>query len=119
MAVNQEPYGGGDLIQGFISAGVFTTRQYSASKVDWFLDLKIRPLNSGKMGAAGIKRNVKSSMGNSYRVGGISKAGIRELEWGGLLEINSLTLTLDSLADYSNELKLSDVVLMAIGRIRL
>lgn len=96
LNVSKGPYGGGDWIRGgfFGGLGGFFSLEEPNSRIDWFGDFTITPLNIGRMGYDGGFKQVESAMGWRLGLGGYLWAPADEIQYGGMFQLGDERQTL-------------------------
>ncbi len=96
MAVNNESYGGGDLVRGALLAGTGGQTNIASTYIFWFADLALQPLALGQMGVRGTMRSIASAMGWELTLGGTLAGRADAIKWGAYIRTGSQTYVLDN-----------------------
>jgi hypothetical protein len=94
--VSKGLYGGGDWIRGGFFGGVggFFNVGEPSSRIDWFGDFTITPLNIGRVGYEGAFKQVESAMGWRLELGGFLWSPPEDIQYGGMFQLSDERLTL-------------------------
>ncbi len=94
--VSKGLYGGGDWIRGGLFGGVggFFNVGEPSSRIDWFGDFTLTPLNIGRVGYEGAFKQVESAMGWRLELGGFLWSPPEEIQYGGMFQLSDERLTL-------------------------
>jgi hypothetical protein len=96
MSVESERYGGGDWLRGGFIGGLGGMIKVGdmSERYDWFGNYTLLPLNIGRLGYAGSRKVVESSLGWKLALGAFRWAPPGELQFGGELELGDERETL-------------------------
>lgn len=100
MAVTSETFGGGDVVTGGGFVGVDGPFRLEESQIRYYAEFALFPINLGQMGAGGTKRSIQSSFQWRLTLAGTfeltpEEQRAKEWAWGGQMEIDNYTYSLD------------------------
>lgn len=101
MAVTEQTYGGADIATGGGFIGMEGPFQLSESLITYYAEFALFPVNLGQHGVGGTKRTIQSSFNFRMTLAGeyhltSEQQKMGELAWGGQIEIENYTYSLDS-----------------------